>query len=107
MCIRDRVLTAGPAPEGENGLFYYGANQISAAFGNGTRCVGGASLARLPIGTITGGELVTAVDNTLPPYLAVTLTAGSTWNFQAWFRDSAAGTGNFDLSDGLELTFQP
>ncbi|MFT4543345.1 MAG: hypothetical protein ACI841_004771 [Planctomycetota bacterium] len=103
----DLVLSASPAPEGEFGIFYYGANQISSAFGNGTRCVGGANLARYSVGTITGGALTHAADHTMPPYAAVAITSGSTWNFQAWFRDPSAGGAAFDLSDGLELTFQP
>ena len=32
------------------------------------------------------------------------IAAGSTWNFQAWFR---VGAGQFDLSDGLEVSFVP
>ena len=47
------------------------------------------------------------LDNTNPPSAATQITAGSTWNFQAWFRDPAAGGAFFDLSDGLCLTFGP
>jgi hypothetical protein len=32
---------------------------------------------------------------------------GSTWYFQAWFRDPAAGGAAFNLSDGLAVTFCP
>ena len=38
---------------------------------------------------------------------ATQITAGSTWNFSAWFRDPAAGGAFFNLSDGLEVTFGP
>jgi hypothetical protein len=47
------------------------------------------------------------LDNTSPPSAATQITAGSTWNFQAWFRDPAAGGAFFNLSDGLNLTFAP
>ena len=32
------------------------------------------------------------------------ITPGSTWNFQAWHRDSMAGTSN--LTDAVSVTFQ-
>ena len=32
-------------------------------------------------------------------------TPGSQWNFQAWFRDPAAGGSNFNLTNGLTITF--
>jgi hypothetical protein len=35
------------------------------------------------------------------------ITAGSTWNFQFWFRDPVAGGASFNLSDGLGVTFCP
>jgi hypothetical protein len=44
----------------------------------------------------------------LPPIhdlAAGQITAGSTWNFQFWFRDPVAGGASFNLSDGLEVTF--
>ena len=41
-----------------------------------------------------------------PPTAAGTMTPGSTWHFQAWFRDPAGGGAFFDLSDGLTITFQ-
>ena len=35
--------------------------------------------------------------------VSVHITAGSTWNFQAWHRDSAAGTSHF--TDAVSITF--
>ena len=52
------------------------------------------------------GELTYAVDNTHPVH-APQLQAGSTWNFQAWYRDPAAGGANFDLSGGYSVSFLP
>lgn len=99
-------LAAGPVPNGETGIFYYGPNQLQIPFGNGTRCVGGF-IGRLPVTTTAGGQLTSTLDVTSPPNLAVQVTPGSTWFFQAWFRDMAAGGSNFDLSDGLEVSFTP
>jgi hypothetical protein len=42
---------------------------------------------------------------TLPP--GATITAGSTWNFQFWYRNPAAGGAGFNLSDGLSIRFCP
>jgi hypothetical protein len=47
-----------------------------------------------------------ALDFGNPPALSGQITAGSTWHFQAWFRDPGAGGAFFDLSNGLTITFQ-
>ncbi len=36
----------------------------------------------------------------------VTVQAGQTWNFQAWFRDAAAGAGVSNFTNGLEVPFE-
>jgi hypothetical protein len=35
----------------------------------------------------------------------VTVQAGQTWNFQAWYRDAAAGSGVSNFTNGFEITF--
>ena len=35
------------------------------------------------------------------------ITAGSTWNFQFWYRDPQGGPNGFNLSDGMRVTFCP
>jgi hypothetical protein len=106
----DLVLSAEPCPPGEPGLFYYGPDQIQVPFGNGIRCVGGAagSIARLfPFAVADAqGVLSYAVDYSSAPANGP-ITAGSTYNFQAWFRDPAGGGSGFNLSDGLEVNFIP
>lgn len=104
------VLVAQPVPANQNGLFYYGPEAGLAPFGNGFRCVnpGSTGFARLAIESASsGGVLSHSLDNTAPPTATTLITAGSTWFFQAWFRDPAAGGAFFNLSDGLEITFQP
>ena len=101
------MLVAAPLPAGQNGIFYYGDGQGLLPFGNGFRCVTG-STGRLSIETTdAGGVLTHALDNTQPPVPALQITAGSTWNFQAWYRDPAGGGAAFDLSDALMVTFVP
>ncbi len=102
------VLQAIQAPPSENGIFYYGPNEASIPFGNGTQCVDGSIIFRLPVETSdVNGELTHSLDITSPPYGPGQIFAGATWKFQAWFRDSTAGAGQFDFSDGLSITFTP
>ncbi|MAE27958.1 MAG: lamin tail domain-containing protein [Planctomycetota bacterium] len=101
-------LSADNMPTSQFGIFFYGANQVNGgagmAFGNGTLCVGAGQIFRMtPIST-TGGMNMT-IDLANPPSAAGTITAGSTWGFQAWYRDPVAGGANYDLSDGLSVTF--
>jgi len=94
------------------GLYYYGPNQIQAPFGDGFRCVGGATRRLYPPLFADGmGSNSRALDFTVPPTGGGgthAITPSSTWNFQFWYRDVAGpgGTG-FNLSDGLSATFCP
>ena len=103
----DFVLQAMPVPS-QPGLFFFAANQVAGGsglpFGNGRRCVGAGSIQRLPIVFPSGGVLTYALDFTSPYGAAI--VPGSTWYFQAWFRDPAGGGSFFDLSDGLSMTFE-
>jgi hypothetical protein len=99
------LLRVQPVPN-QPGLFYYGPNQIQTPFGNGFRCVGG-TVGRLPMELAAGNVLEHALDNTMPAGTSTIISPGSTWNFQAWFRDPAAGAAGFDLSDAMQITFLP
>ena len=98
----DLSLHAGPVPN-QPGIFFFGPNQIEMPFGNGYRCVGGA-VKRLPVVFATGGAIDYSIDNTQFP-ASGSLIAGSTWNFQAWYRDPAGGGSNFNLSDAVRVEF--
>ncbi len=88
----------------QNGIFFYGPTQVSVAFGNGLRCVGG-SVQRLPVVAADFlGDVTYSVDFANLPSGGAILP-GSTWNFQFWYRDPAAGGAGFDLSDALSVTF--
>lgn len=92
------------------GVFFYGANQVAGGAGtpfyNGLQCVGNGQVFRLDVVVGGGGTATYTVDFTNPPAMAGTITPGSTWNFQYWFRDPAGGGQFADLSDALEVTFQ-
>jgi len=100
------MLRSTGAPANQNGLFYYGDNQIQVPFGQGFRCVGGSQgVFRLHpvVNSGAGGVLEYQVDLANPPEISGLVTPGSTWNYQAWFRDGL----DFDLSDAVSVTFAP
>jgi sialidase-1 len=104
------VLTATGAPSSVPGLFFYGPGQTQQPFGNGFRCVSGQVFRMSPVAVTSGSGVASrAVDLTTPPEGGGPgeITAGSTWNYQFWYRDTAAGGAGFNLSDGLSLTFCP
>ena len=96
------------AVPGQAGVFYYGAAQGLAPFGDGFRCIVGQSF-RLnpPIIVDANARASRFVDFTSPPQVAGTILPGSTWNFQFWYRDPLAGGAGFNLSNGLEASFCP
>lgn len=99
------VLRAEPVPN-QPGIFFYGPDQIQIPFGNGFRCVGG-TVGRLDVEVASGNLISHALDNTNPPNAATVITPGITFNFQAWYRDPAAGGAAFNLSDATEILFTP
>ncbi len=108
----DLVLECYGAVPNQFGVFYYGPSQISASFGNGIRCVGAGFLGtfRLPvIQTDSFGDASLALDYGQAPMNAGNgiIVDGMEYNFQFWFRDPPAGGANFNLSDGLHVTFCP
>jgi hypothetical protein len=55
-----------------------------------------------PTSNTLGGSFSRDVGTTGP--ISGNITAGSTWNFQAWHRDQVAGTSNF--TNAVSVTFQ-
>jgi hypothetical protein len=98
------TLQAGPVPNNTLGLFFFGSGTANLPFGNGRRCISG-SINRLPVMQATGGNFAHLVDFTTGN--GTVITNGSTWHFQAWFRDVSAGGANFDLSDAMHVNFLP
>lgn len=104
------TLTASRAPATTAGLFFYGPQAGQTPFGNGFRCISGGFY-RLRPGVVTDGlgSVSRLLDFTtgLPASGVSQITAGSTWFFQLWYRDTAAGGAGFNVSDGLCATFCP
>ena len=68
------------------------------------------------VGRVVGGQIVNsgaggvaslAIDLTQQPTPTgpVTVTAGESWSFTTWYRDSAGGAPTSNFSDGLEIQF--
>lgn len=103
------ILLAGQCPPNQNGIFFYGPNQIQFPFGDGFRCVGagGAAVFRLPI-TNTGpaGLAVHQLDyDNLPT--GGELGPFDVTNFQFWYRDPGFGNFGFNLSNAVHVQFCP
>jgi len=100
-------LVARGAPPSRLGLFVFGPTQTQTPFGDGVLCVGG--LARLsPIsGSDAWGKARLTLDMSNPGAAEHAITAGTTWNFQYWFRDPDSSGAGFGGSDALSVQFAP
>lgn len=100
------TLLCSHCPPNASGVFFYGPQQTQVAFGNGYRCVAGP-ITRLGL-TVAGPTGIAAKSVNYPTLLpTASITAGSTWNFQFWYRNPAAGGAGFNLSNGLSIRFCP
>ncbi len=103
------LLTVTQLPPNKAGILYMGTVKknggAGGALGDGLRCLAGLNR-RFPVsqggasGSFTRGGLVAASGGLL--------TAGSTWHFQAWYRDSAQPCGSQqNFTNALTLSFVP
>jgi hypothetical protein len=104
--MSDLVLSASGLPQGQFGVFFYGPNQVSVPFGNGTRCVGGTLVRLAPLNSGASGSVSQPIVNSALPALGQ-LSVGATRNFQFWYRDPAGGGAAFNLSSALSVSFTP
>lgn len=103
------VLHASGLPANQYGIFFYGPETSSSPFGNGTLCVGGPlGVFRLKPAQLSdaGGLVSRPLDLNAHPSNtgAGQINAGTTWNFQFWYRDPGHG---FNLTNGVSVTFEP
>ena len=103
----DLVLTGEQLIPSQPGLYFQGNNAINSGngnpFGDGLRCAGGGVI-RLQVRFADGsGSSQTSVNISAAGGVA----AGDTKRYQIWYRDPNTTTcgGQFNLSNGLELTF--
>ncbi len=97
-------LTAVPVPT-STGLFFHGPNPSQLPFGNGFLCTTG-DIARGGLLYTLGGYVVYNYDNSNAKH-SLQAYAGSTRNFQYWFRDPMGGGALFNTSDAIAITILP
>lgn len=88
-------------------LFLYGGAGTQLPLGNGFLCVDQPFRRIGVLQASSAGDVYRSIDFTTLPFANGTfgITAGSTWNFQVWYRNVAGGGAGFNLSDGLSVTF--
>lgn len=110
VAAQDLGFTVTKAPPASFGVIFYGDTRTDVPLGNGRRCVGGA-LYRLPVLAANAqGSMSLSPSFTAPPFGAGPgrVQAGTTWNFQCWYRDiGGPGGSTFNLTDALSILFAP
>lgn len=101
----DLDLAASGVPTNVNGIVFMGSTQQSTPFGDGIRCAG-APTVRFGIGDSgAGGMLGVTGPVGLKP---ASITPGSTWIFQTWYRNPIGPCGNgTNLSNAVLMNFVP
>jgi hypothetical protein len=106
--LNNLSLSAWGLPPSQNGVVFYGDAQVQVPFGEGYRCVGGATFRLAPVWQSTAqGTIQIYPDLTAPPMNTGfgLVEPGSVWNFQLWYRDPAAGGSGFNLTNATQVTF--
>jgi len=114
----DLELSVLDVPRTTIGRFYMGASQAQVPFGNGLLCAGagGYGQFRYPVQQALSSGVLGAfrfgpgiVGHSQQHFGALgVIQPGSTWRFQAWFRDAQNPCGGgFNTSNGTSVTFQP
>ena len=107
VAANDVTLRASDLPPGQTSILIYGMNEVEQPLLGGFLCVTGPLL-RLGLSTSTAlGDVLFPVDLTQPPVAAGQIEAGSTWNFQAVYRDPAAGAPGGNTTLALRVPFCP
>lgn len=108
----DLVLLGAQMPSNVNQIVFMGASGAAPTpFGAGLRCIASPTY-RFPLGSSNGagaftlGPGLSALSQTRFP-ASGWLAPGSTWRFQAWFRDPAGPCATANLTNGLALALTP
>ena len=110
----DLVLEATDLPMSSFGFFLTSQMQGSVSNPGGSQgnlCLGGAIGRYVGPGQIQNAgaagaiSLVLDLTSTPTPTGLVSVAAGETWNFQAWYRDAVSGVATSNFTDGLEVAF--
>jgi hypothetical protein len=106
MIMNKLILDVVDLPTNSVGIVFFGPQPASVPFGNGTLCIGGAIKRVLPAANSGSVGAVAYALDFGDPDLA-DLEAGSTFDFQYWYRDPAGSPATFNVSSALEILFVP
>lgn len=113
VAVDDLALATTQLPPFANGILFMGSALVGPLpFGDGLRCVAGSTFRwgfanSGAAGTFTYGPGLSAFSSANFP-VQFQLTAGSTWNFQTWYRDPGGPCGSgFSMSNAESVTFVP
>lgn len=105
----DFTVTLDGAPASSGTHFFYGPSRNYLPAKDGFLCVGlgatGHIMLTPGVPADPGGHAEYPVDIEGSLSTPGWITAGSTWNFQAFYRDTAAGRTGWNYSDALQVTF--
>jgi len=113
VAMNNLVLVADDLPQNSFGFFLTSSMQGFTAMPGGSLgnllldgSMGRYDLVGQIMNSGTAGRLALAVDNTMHPTPMgfVTIVAGETWYYQAWYRDLVGGAATSNFTDGLEIT---
>jgi hypothetical protein len=87
------------------GILIAGTAQTQVPFGDGFRCVGGAILR---LGASSAANRIAIYAPNLAVGTGLQITPGTTWNFQAFYRDlTLPGGAGFNLTDAVAIPMTP
>ena len=110
LAANDLAFSVSGLPASVYGLCFYGADQSSTPFGDGTLCIAGGLSRLSPIQSDASGMVVQAIDLDGSPFSDGPLppVVGFSHHFQFWYRDPAGpGGSGFNVSSGLSVTYCP
>jgi len=103
----DLVLSVSGIAPGQFGLVFTSTGALDLAFGDGLRCVGGGGILRFPVRQADGAgafQEAGLVATSAAFGDAGLITAGTTWSYQAWYRDPAGPCGTeFNATNALSV----
>ncbi len=102
----DTLVLQGSGMPNSSALYFQGTAQLSVAFGDGLRCVGG-TIIRLGTKLNSGGASQYPGVGNQPVSIRGMVPSGATREYQVWYRNAAAfcTVSTFNLSNGLEIVW--
>jgi len=104
----DTLVLAGAGMPDSSVLYFQGSIAVGQTFGDGLRCAGG-SVVRLGTKTNVGGASQYPGSGDAPISVRGSVTAGSTRQYQAWYRNVATfcTVEGFNTTNGVRVTWLP